>query len=193
LEIVAEAGKSTRFMTPPSFGFKLLRNAVLSLSLTQEFVRPLYHWRTSRPHVYQHSALNCNHDDDALFTTGPGHGAPPQNILLSQDHYLLDALGGRFDFLVFTNKASIDQELVDVVDDFRAKGLPIFITAVSRQKQVAGADQTLNDSANRARQGYGLEQADGAYLLRPDQHVCARWLQPDRIRLKSALNALLNQ
>ncbi|HQD16620.1 MAG TPA: FAD-dependent monooxygenase, partial [Ottowia sp.] len=34
-EIIEEGGKSTRFMTPPSRGFSLLRNAVLSLSLTQ--------------------------------------------------------------------------------------------------------------------------------------------------------------
>ena len=51
-EIIDEAGKSTRFMAPPSRGFRLLRDAVLSLSLTEEFVRPLYHWRTSRPHEY---------------------------------------------------------------------------------------------------------------------------------------------
>ncbi|MFM8766578.1 MAG: FAD-dependent monooxygenase, partial [Rubrivivax sp.] len=44
-EIVEEAGKSTRFMTPPTQGFRLLRDAVLSLSLTQACVRPLYHWR----------------------------------------------------------------------------------------------------------------------------------------------------
>ena len=50
-EIIDEAGKSTRFMTPPTKGFRLLRDDVLSLSLTQEFVRPLFHWRTSRPHA----------------------------------------------------------------------------------------------------------------------------------------------
>ena len=32
-EIIDEAGKSTRFMTPPTRGFRLLRDAVLSLSL----------------------------------------------------------------------------------------------------------------------------------------------------------------
>ncbi|HQQ70301.1 MAG TPA: FAD-dependent monooxygenase, partial [Alicycliphilus sp.] len=81
-EIIDEGGKSTRFMTPPSRGFRLLRDAVLSLSLTQEFVRPLYHWRTSRPHEYTHSALNSPGDDNALFTDGPAHGAPPRNVRL---------------------------------------------------------------------------------------------------------------
>ena len=74
-EIIQEAGKSTRFMTPPPGGFTLLRDAVLSLSLTQEFVRPLYHWRTSRPHEYTGSQLNSRGDDDALFSAGPAHGA----------------------------------------------------------------------------------------------------------------------
>ena len=70
-EIIDEAGKSTRFMTPPTRGFKLLRDAVLSLSLSQEFVRPLYHWRTSRPHEYTHSRLNGPGDDNPRFTAGP--------------------------------------------------------------------------------------------------------------------------
>jgi 3-(3-hydroxy-phenyl)propionate hydroxylase len=101
-EIIDEAGKSTRFMAPPSRGFRLLRDAVLSLSLTQDFVRPLYHWRTSRPHEYSRSMLNSTDDDNALFTAGPAHGAPPQNVRLGPDGHLLDHLGGGFDLLVFT-------------------------------------------------------------------------------------------
>jgi hypothetical protein len=95
-EIIDEAGKSTRFMTPPTRGFRLLRDAVLSLSLSQPFVGPLYHWRTSRPHEYTQSPLNSAGDDNGLFKAGPGHGAPPQNIRLGADDYLLDHLGGGF-------------------------------------------------------------------------------------------------
>lgn len=102
-EIIDEAGKSTRFMAPPSPGFRLLRDAVLSLSLTEEFVRPLYHWRTSRPHEYTSSMLNSPGDDNALFTQGPAHGAPPTNIRLAANDYLLDHLGGGFDLLYFTD------------------------------------------------------------------------------------------
>ncbi len=56
-QICAEAGKSTRFMTPPTKGFRLMRDAVLSLSLSEEFAKDLLHWRTSRPHKYRSSTF----------------------------------------------------------------------------------------------------------------------------------------
>ena len=192
-EIIDEAGKSTRFMTPPTRGFRLLRDAVLSLSLTQAFVRPLYHWRTSRPHEYSGSMLNSAGDDNALFTAGPAHGAPPRNIRLSADDFLLDHLGGGFDLLYFTESGAIPVPLQDVVAAARARGVPLRVVAVGAAEPVAGADLTLADADGRFRQRYGIQASGGAYLLRPDQHVCARWLTLDATRLQAALNAALPQ
>lgn len=186
-EIIEESGKSTRFMTPPSRGFRVLRDAVLSLSLTQAFVRPLYHWRTSRPHQYTHSALNGRDDDDALFEAGPAKGAPPSNVCLAPGEYLLDHLGGGFDLLYFTSGASVPQELVQQVQAWRARGVGLRITALAPVQAVAGADQTLVDGDGRARAKYGVKADAAAYLLRPDQHVCARWVRLDANRLESAL------
>ncbi len=190
-EIIGEAGKSTRFMAPPSRGFRLLRDAVLSLSLTQEFVRPLHHWRTSRPHAYTHSALNCPDDDDALFAAGPGHGAPPQNVRLGDGDFLLDHIGAGFHLLVFTDQA-IPAPLQQVVQAARARGLPLRLLAIGAAQPVPGADHTLADAAGRVRLRHGVPaQTTGlpAYLLRPDQHVCARWLALDAKRLQAALVA----
>lgn len=192
-EIIDEAGKSTRFMAPPSGGFTVLRNAVLSLSLTQDFVRPLYHWRTSRPHEYTHSILNSRGDDNALFTSGPAHGAPPQNIRLGANDFLLDHLGGGFDLLYFTQAAAIPQALQEVVTAARAQQIPLKVIAVGAIQPVAGADYTLPDTHGHCRQRYGIQTDGGAYLLRPDQHVCARWLTLDATRLQAALNAALPQ
>ena len=192
-EIIDEAGKSTRFMTPPSAGFRLLRDAVLSLSLTQEFVRPLYHWRTSRPHEYTHSVLNSAGDDNRLFTAGPAHGAPPQNVRLGADDFLLDHLGGGFDLLYFTEAAALPAPLQQVVDATRARGVPLKITAVGAAQPVAGADQTLADADGHLRARYGVQASGAAYLLRPDQHVCARWLTLDATRLQAALATALPQ
>jgi 3-(3-hydroxy-phenyl)propionate hydroxylase len=190
-EIIEESGKSTRFMTPPSRGFRVLRDAVLSLSLTQAFVRPLYHWRTSRPHEYTHSALNSHDDDDALFEAGPAKGAPPSNVCLAPGDYLLDHLGGGFDLLYFTSGASVPQALVQHAQAWRARGVGLRITTLGSGPAVAGADQTLVDGAGRARAKYGVRADGAAYLLRPDQHVCARWVRLDANRLEAALQQAL--
>ncbi len=192
-EIIDEAGKSTRFMTPPTRGFRMLRDAVLSLSLTQPFVRPLYHWRTSRPHEYTHSMLNSSGDDNALFSAGPAHGAPPQNIRLGADDFLLDHLGGGFELLYFTDAAAIPQPLREVLADVRARGVPLRVTAVGAARAVQGADQSLADADGHFRQRYGIAASGGAYLLRPDQHVCARWLTLDATRLRAAFDQALPQ
>ena len=192
-EIIDEAGKSTRFMTPPTRGFRVLRDAVLSLSRTQAFVRPLYHWRTSRPHEYTHSVLNSPGDDNALFTAGPAHGAPPRNIRLGVGDYLLDHLGGGFDLLYFTDAAAMPQPLQDVIAQVRAQGVPLRVTAIGAAAPVQGADQTLADADGHLRQRYGIGASGGAYLLRPDQHVCARWLTLDATRLQAAFRQALPQ
>lgn len=197
-EIIDEAGKSTRFMTPPTRGFRLLRDAVLSLSLTQAFVRPLYHWRTSRPHEYTHSAINCPDDDNPHFTAGPAHGAPPCNVRLGEDDHLLDHLGGGFDLLYFTGAAALPQPVREVLAAVRARGMAVRVSAVVPAQSghaggavPAGCDQVIIDAAGDVRRRYGVSQDGSAYLLRPDQHVCARWKSLDAPRLKRAFDAAL--
>jgi 3-(3-hydroxy-phenyl)propionate hydroxylase len=186
-EIITEAGKSTRFMAPPSRGFRLLRDAVLSLSLTQEFVRPLYHWRTSRPHEYSRSLLNSPCDDNAQLTGGPALGAPPQNVQLQTDNYLLDHLGGGFDLVYVADAKGIPKETAQAVASLQAQGLPVKLIAISTHAHaVEGANLTLHDPHMRFQERYAV-QAGGAYLFRPDQHICARWLQLDAARLKQSL------
>ncbi len=192
-EIVEEAGKSTRFMAPPSRGFRLLRDAVLSLSLSQSFVGPLYHWRTSRPHEYGNSPLNSMGDDNLLFKAGPGHGAPPLNVRFAPDSYLLDHLGGGFDLLYFTSGKAIAAQLQAVVAGVRARGVAVRLIAVSSHaaSAIEGADLVLDDSEGRCRARYGVMADGAAYLLRPDQHVCARWMALDANRLQAAFKAAL--
>ncbi|MEY4737507.1 MAG: 3-(3-hydroxy-phenyl)propionate/3-hydroxycinnamic acid hydroxylase [Pseudomonadota bacterium] len=192
-EIIDEAGKSTRFMTPPTRGFRLLRDAVLSLSLTQPFVGPLYHWRTSRPHEYGTSPLNCTDDDNLLFAQGPGHGAPPVNVRLAEDDYLLDHVDHSFTLLYFTQTPALPDDLCGVAKTLRAEGFALRILAVCDAGPVAEAGTTLADPHGHVRQRYGVNTAGAAYLLRPDQHICARWKTLDATRLRAALQtATLN-
>lgn len=195
-EIIEEAGKSTRFMTPPTRGFRLLRDAVLSLSLTEAFVRPLYHWRTSRPHAYSQSSLNCTGDDNALFQAGPAHGAPPLNVRLTDTQFLLDHLGGGFDLLWFGAAEALPADLLACAAQWRAKGLPLKFSCITQGAADAGLQpspanapwlQVLSDALGRVHSRYGVSKPGAAYLLRPDQHICARWLRLDAQRLNAAL------
>lgn len=166
-EIIGEAGKSTRFMTPPTRGYRLLRDAVLSLSLTQHFVRPLYHWRTSRPHDHPDSPLNAADDDSAAFTAGPACGATLPNLRLGAGRFLLDGLvRGRF---------SVLQAAGDTAPPLSAALLPV--------------DRIELPAAPAAR--LGLDTPQAALLVRPDQHVCARWRQLSASRLDAALRRAL--
>ncbi|KAB0499140.1 FAD-dependent monooxygenase [Pseudomonas vancouverensis] len=189
-EIIAEAGKSTRFMAPQTPGQRLLRDAVLSLSLSQEFVRPLYHWRTSKPHDYRDSPLNTQVDDDGLIITGPGNGSPLLNIRFGVDDYLFDHLGASFHLLYFTDEPVIPGAVIVEVEAVRKEGIPIQIIAIGMQTAVKGAQLSLPDVDGRVRAKYGMK-AGGAYLARPDQHVCARWLDLGRADVHRAVNCAL--
>ena len=52
---------------------------------------------------------------------------------------------------------------------------------------------TLADAEGRVRARYGVQANGAAYLLRPDQHVCARWVTLDATRLQAALQHALPQ
>lgn len=183
-EIIAEASKSTRFMTPPDRGFRLVRDAVLSLSLTQEFVRPLFHWRTSRPHDYHTSLLNAPHDDNAQFSAGASHGMPLQNIRLAENDYLFDHLGAAFHLLYFTDQA-VPATITQQVKELEQQGIPIKLLTI-------GAGQNLADLDGHFAQRYDA-QTGSAYLVRPDQHVCARWKTVHAAQLKAAVYQALGQ
>ena len=47
--------------------------------------------------------------------------------------------------------------------------------------------QVLSDPQGRVHSRYGVTTPSAAYLLRPDQHICARWLRLDAQRLDAAL------
>ncbi|MFM2057407.1 MAG: hypothetical protein RLY71_1792 [Pseudomonadota bacterium] len=198
-EIVEEAGKSTRFMTPPSRGYRLLRDAVLSLSLTEAFVRPLFHWRTSRPHTHADSPLNDPADDNALFDAGPAQGAPLPNLRLGADEFVLDHLGGAaagaFTLLVCAPTGGLDAALHECLAAWRLRGVSLRLLRIGPQASAVAAgpvsDGWLPDTDGALRCHLALPGAGAAYLLRPDQHVCARWLQLTPERLDAALQRAL--
>lgn len=174
-EIVAEAGKSTRFMSPPTRGFRLLRDATLSLALSRPFVRPLLHWRTSRPHDYLASSLTSPDQDAVQFGGGPVPGAVAPSVKLGENQYLLDVLCTGFTLLLFTGQP-VPNTLIALADAWCTKGIGLVILPIERN--VAGGAAWLR---------FGVHVEGAAYLVRPDQHVCARWLRPTPAGVDAAL------
>lgn len=182
-EICEEAAKSTRFMTPPTDGFRLLRDAVLSLSLSESFCRNLLHWRTSRPHTHGDSVLNSPSD---AFAGGAEPGAPALNACLGPDDHLQDHFGPGFQLLLFP---AAPEDVAALAAAARATGVPVTVLAVG-VAAADGADVVLPDPAGVVAARYGAAPGD-AYLVRPDLHVCARWHAPTPQTLISALETAI--
>ena len=120
---------------------------------------------------------------------------------------MLDHLGGGFDLLYFVDSVtdntvnpqpkasiphiSISSKLHNVISAFKTKGLPIRVIAIGARQATTDADLYLEDALGSVKSLYGIKQTGGAYLLRPDQHICARWQTLDEIRLHDTLHGLM--
>ncbi|MDF1727566.1 MAG: FAD-dependent monooxygenase, partial [Sulfitobacter sp.] len=98
LEVFANATKSARFMTPPTSGWQLMRDAALNLSLTHPFAGELANPRQMTPYTYADSPIVLA--DDEGFDGGPVPGAPLPEVRLG-DHFLSDLLGPGFSLVTF--------------------------------------------------------------------------------------------
>ena len=171
MEIFAAAARSTAFMTPPSPGHALMRDAALSLACSRPWAGALADPRQSRPHEYANGPLSAPCDDDALFDAGPVVGAVAPDVRLGRDRYLLDHVGPGPTLLVFGDAPG------------GTGGLGARRVLVSRQ----GGD--VADPGGRISARYGA--SDGTcYLVRPDGHVAGRWHPVDAGRIAPAMERL---
>jgi 3-(3-hydroxy-phenyl)propionate hydroxylase len=162
LDVFANAGKSTRFMTPPSRGWQLAREAALSLSLRHDFPKGLANPRQMQPYTYADSPLTPFAARDAEFSGGPSCGAAAPNARIGSGH-LLDLAGDGYTALVFGASPAFDA----VEHGLRAIDRRFVTLRIGQGQAIPDADGLIATT-------YGA--ADGAvYLLRPDQHVAGRW------------------
>ena len=181
LDVFANAGKSTRFMTPPTRGYRLMRNAVLALALHNDYASGFADPRQVTPYTYAQSPLTLA--DRAGFEAGPMPGAPLVNRRLGDDDFLLDYLGAGFALLYFSEDGEIAPGLQARVEALRARGVDLTLL---RLCQAAGIEGTLVAPDGQLFAGYGAKHGS-AYLARPDRHVAARWKRLAPADLDSAL------
>lgn len=177
---LAYGAKSTEFMAPPDFGFRLMRDAALRLALVDDTVRPLINPRQSAPIAYDASPLNL---DDGAPQAGPAAapGQPAPDVLLQEGdaaRYLSASFGAGFVALALSPDAALSAELDALAAATQDAPHPLRVLQ-------AGADG-LQDPHGQLRQRYG-DLAGAVYLLRPDGYVLGRWTTPDAAHLRAAL------
>lgn len=178
LDVFAQAGRSTRFMTPPTRGERLVRDAVLSLAAGHACARRLLDPRQSQPYSYAASPLTTADDECSAFDDGPRPGMALANARLDDGAFLLDGLGREFTLLAFGDAAPRDADRAALASAAESTGVDLEILHLPAGTPAA------------SRCGVG---AGGVLLVRPDRHVCARWRHLDVARVSEALDRVLGR
>ena len=165
-ENIMNSSRSTDFITPKSEISRVFRDAVLDLSERYEFARPLVNsGRLSVPCTYDGSPLNGPDCQTMPRRTRPG--SPAVDVPLDQGAWLLDRLDGQFHIL------AIDAEVPDSLCEHGICATSICLSAAG------------NDAL---RERYLGDASSAVYLIRPDQHVAARWETFDEAAMREAIN-----
>ena len=158
-ENILNSTRATDFLTPKTGVSKTYRDAVLSLAARHAFARPLVNsGRLSLPSVYDGQALNGPDMLNGPARTRPGAPCPDAPF---GEGFLLDQLTGGFAVLAI-NCAAPDTGLHTL------------------ELMGVAAEDAIG-------QRYLGAQPAAIYLIRPDQHVVARWQIADAAQIAAAL------
>jgi 3-(3-hydroxy-phenyl)propionate hydroxylase len=181
-ENILNSTRATDFITPKSNASRVMRNAVLALSQRHPFARRLVNsGRLSLPTTHRASPLSTPARDVFAGSLVPGAPAADAPVAISgRSGWLLDQLGGSFDLLLFDADDGHVGELAGVF------GNEVRITVIASKPRRDGGGRVLHDIEGLATRRYD-GHAGSAYLLRPDQHVAARWRVPSLDDVRAAL------
>ncbi|MDX1779914.1 MAG: FAD-dependent oxidoreductase [Thalassovita sp.] len=171
-ENILNSSRSTDFITPKSDTSRIFRDAVLDLSEQYEFARPLVNsGRLSVPCTYDGSPLNT---EDAL-PGGPARsrpGSPCPDAPLDEG-FLLNRLGNDFTLMVINT---------DAPADLKESGINVGrLSLYSEDLDPALAERYLGSAPS------------AVYLIRPDQHVAARWEKFDETATRAAIRRAIGK
>jgi 3-(3-hydroxy-phenyl)propionate hydroxylase len=196
-ENLMNSTRSTDFITPKSQASRDFRNAVLTLAGQHAFARTLVNsGRLSVPAHLTTSSLNTPDRDafegqmhpGAPLVDAPVHHQGREGWLLQ---HVGQYLGGSFQLLLFVPTVeSLGPEQHALIEQLAQRhagriAVPTLLITERDGPAPAGA-KVLVDLRRRVAQR--LDASPGsAYLLRPDQHVAARWRLPTLADVRAAL------
>ena len=187
-ENLLNSTRSTDFITPKGTVSKTFRNAVLELSRELPFARKLVNsGRLSVPSFLTDSLLNT--PDCEAFAGDMVPGAPMDDAPVEaggKAGWLVDQAGGQFQLLYFCeNPSTISEAMGQQLRGLASADIPVHTLVVARQSAACGLDVVVD------REGLAFQRYDARngtlYLIRPDQHVAARWREAEVSRIVAAI------
>ena len=166
----------------------IYRNEVLRLAADHPFARPLINsGRLSKPCTLDGSPLNTPDEDSFGPEMRPGSVCRDAPITIGgKADWLLRHLGNCFTLLVLGGEAEkAALSALQGTEDLQA-------ITIGFDGDGALPSVRIEDAQGFMEQAYQL-QPGTAYLIRPDQHVCARWRRLDAKRVVSAMERALGK
>ena len=188
-ENLLNSTRSTDFMTPKSQVSKDFRSAVLTLAREHAFARALVNsGRLSVPAHLRQSSLNTPDADAFAGTMAPG--APIDDAPVSSGGapgWLLEHVGNRFVLLLFVDDAGAVAQR-DALAALAANTIPVetLAIAIGAAATAPPGIATIVDSDGLAARRFDARPGT-SYLIRPDQHVAARWRVFDAAAVRAAV------
>jgi len=187
-ENILNSTRSTDFITPKSAVSHVFRRAALDLARHHPFARKLVNsGRLSVPSFITHSVLNT--PDVDVFAGDMLPGAPMDDAPITcngQNAWLLDQLGNHFQCLLYVDDVSqLDAQTLRDVQRLAQDAVAVQPLVISRQAGAVEGVRVLVDAQGLFAKRYDA-QPGSAWLVRPDQHVVARWRHANRHAIAAA-------
>jgi len=194
-ENIRNSTRSTDFITPKSPVSRVFRDAVLKLARHHPFARQLTNsGRLSVPAVLSDSPLNTPDSDSFEGLMVPGASCVDAPVhAAGESTWLLQHLGQQFTGVLFCGDEGIDAAAETALKALHTSTIPLKLVVIARSETppAAIADATiLRDAEGLASARYDARPGT-FYLIRPDQHVCARWRQLEPLDVEHALKRAL--
>lgn len=197
-ENILNSTRATDFITPKSRVSRLFRDTTLELAEQYPFARSLVNsGRLSMPCRYEDSPLNG--DDDHSFPKELRPGSPAKDApirLCGENAWLLNQLGNRFVLLLDARLPTSQAEALAPELETLLESQPDLDLLVlgPASRALSGLPRTtlMEDADGLVVERYGLGPG-AAYLVRPDQHITARWAEFQRSAVETAIDRALGK
>jgi 3-(3-hydroxy-phenyl)propionate hydroxylase len=196
-ENILHSTRATDFITPKTPISRVFRDATLELAKTCPFARRMVNsGRLSVPAVLAASRLNTPDCPGDVFESAVVPGAPSPDAPIrcaGKDGWFMEHIAASaFTGIYFCDTQDDQGELARRLATIRQAGLPVRIlliaeaaTAPANPSLPAGIEAIEDPTGTLARR---FDAKPGSfYLLRPDQHLCARWRSWNEARAMAAL------